>query len=79
MNTHGADVNVANNSGETVLHTAAAQREEAGGGVFCGMFLRAGADCTRLNAEGLSALHVAAREGNEENCKLLVSGLLQVQ
>jgi ankyrin repeat protein len=66
--TNGARVDVADADGDTPLHHAARTRDP----IVAAMLLDAGADPSRVNGEGLTAVGVACRAGNEAVVRLLV-------
>lgn len=66
--TNGARADVADGSGDTPLHHAARTRDP----IISAMLLDTGIDTARVNAEGLTAIGVACRAGNEPVMRLLL-------
>ena len=69
----GANVNLADNNGDTALHYAARNDDKNGAKILCDMLLEFGANAQAVNNEGKTALDIATEQDNEPLVKLLLS------
>ena len=68
---YGAETNVVNKYGLTLLHAAATGEKDSP--ELCEILLKHGARIDAVGAEGNQPLHLAGWKGHAETCKLLVS------